>query len=33
MVSAPVIAKERGIKVEEVRRPQQGIYETYIRLT
>jgi D-3-phosphoglycerate dehydrogenase len=33
MVSAPMIAKERGIKVEEVRRPQQGIYETYIRLT
>ena len=33
MVSAPVIAKERGIPVEEVRRPRQGIYETYIRLT
>jgi D-3-phosphoglycerate dehydrogenase len=32
MVSAPMIAKERGIQVEEVRR-EQGIYETYIRLT
>ncbi len=32
MVSAPVIAKERGIKVSEVRREQRGIYETYIRL-
>ena len=33
MVSAPVIAKERDIKVEEVKREQQGAYETYIRLT
>src|SRR5690606_17835183 len=32
MVSAPVIAKERDIKVSEVRREQQGAYETYIRL-
>lgn len=32
MVSAPVLAKERGIKVEEVSRGQEGAYETYIRL-
>ncbi|MFN0264598.1 phosphoglycerate dehydrogenase [Tepidamorphus sp. 3E244] len=33
MVSAPIVAKDRGIKVEEVRRAQQGAYENYIRLT
>jgi D-3-phosphoglycerate dehydrogenase len=33
MVSAPVIARERGIQVEEVRREQQGAYESYMRLT
>ncbi len=33
MVSAPVIAKERGIQVSEVKREQRGAYETYIRLT
>jgi D-3-phosphoglycerate dehydrogenase len=33
MVSAPAYAKDRGIKVEEVRRGQSGAYETYIRLT
>jgi D-3-phosphoglycerate dehydrogenase len=33
MVSAPVIAKERGIMVEEVRRGQEGAYEAYIRVT
>ncbi|MCX5571311.1 MULTISPECIES: phosphoglycerate dehydrogenase [Kaistia] len=33
MVSAPAVAKERGIAVEEVRREQQGAYENYIRLT
>ncbi|MEO1198635.1 MAG: phosphoglycerate dehydrogenase [Pseudomonadota bacterium] len=33
MVSAPIAARERGIKVEEVRREQQGVYESYIRLT
>jgi D-3-phosphoglycerate dehydrogenase len=32
MVSAPVIAKERGIMVEEVRRGQEGAYETYMRV-
>ena len=33
MVSAPVVARERGIKVDEVRQTQRGAYETYIRLT
>ena len=33
MVNAPVIARERGIKVEEVRRGQEGAYETYMRVT
>ncbi|MEM9222236.1 MAG: phosphoglycerate dehydrogenase [Pseudomonadota bacterium] len=33
MVSAPTIARDRGISVEEVRREQQGAYENYIRLT
>ncbi|MEE8438001.1 MAG: NAD(P)-dependent oxidoreductase, partial [Micropepsaceae bacterium] len=33
MVNAPIVAKKRGIKISEVRRDQQGIYEGYIRLT
>jgi D-3-phosphoglycerate dehydrogenase len=33
MVSAPVVARERGIKVDEVKQSQRGAYETYIRLT
>ena len=33
MVSAPVLAKERGIKVDEVRQTARGAYGTYIRLT
>jgi D-3-phosphoglycerate dehydrogenase len=33
MVNAPVIAKERGIRVSETRRDRQGIYEGYIKLT
>ena len=33
MVSAPQIAKDRGITVEVVNRDQQGAYEGYIRLT
>ena len=33
MVNAPVVAKERGIRVSETRRDQQGAYEGYIRLT
>ena len=32
MVNAPVIAKERGIKVSETRQDQQGIYEGYIQV-
>ena len=33
MVNAPVVAKERGIKVSETRRDQQGAYEGYIKIT
>ena len=33
MVNAPIVAKERGIRISEVRRDQQGIYEGHIRLT
>src|ERR1700761_4006744 len=33
MVNAPVVAKERGIKVSETRRDRQGIYEGYIKVT
>ena len=33
MVSAPAVAKERGVTIEETRREQQGNYENYIRLT
>ncbi len=33
MVSAPIIARERGIRIEETRRAQEGAYENYIRLT
>ncbi len=33
MVSAPQIAKDRGINVEVATRDQQGAYEGYIRLT
>ena len=33
MVSAPQIAKDRGINVEVVTRDQQGAYEGYIRLS
>jgi len=33
MVSGPIVARERGIKVEEVRRGQEGAYETYMRVT
>lgn len=32
MVSAPTLAKARGVQVEEVSRGQEGAYETYIRL-
>jgi D-3-phosphoglycerate dehydrogenase len=33
MVNAPVVAKERGIKISETRRPRQGAYEGYIKIT
>ena len=33
MVSAPVLAKDRGIKIETINRDQEGAYENYIRLT
>jgi D-3-phosphoglycerate dehydrogenase len=33
MVSAPVLARDRGLNVEVVTREQQGAYENYIRLT
>ncbi len=32
MVNAPVIAKERGIKVSETRQDAQGIYEGFVKL-
>ena len=32
MVNAPVIAKERGIRVSETRRDAQGIYEGFIKI-
>jgi D-3-phosphoglycerate dehydrogenase len=32
MVNAPVIAKERGIKVSETRRDREGAYEGYIKI-
>jgi D-3-phosphoglycerate dehydrogenase len=33
MVNAPVVARDRGIAVDEVKQSQRGAYETYIRLT
>jgi D-3-phosphoglycerate dehydrogenase len=33
MVNAPVVAKDRGIKVSETRRPRQGVYDGYIKVT
>jgi len=33
MVSAPVLAKDRGMNVETTNREQQGAYENYIRVT
>ena len=33
MVSAPVVARERGIMIDETTRDAHGAYETYIRLT
>jgi D-3-phosphoglycerate dehydrogenase / 2-oxoglutarate reductase len=33
MVSAPIVARDRGMKVDEVRQTQRGTYESYVRLT
>ncbi len=33
MVNAPIVAKERGIKISETRQPRQGVYEGYIKIT
>jgi D-3-phosphoglycerate dehydrogenase len=33
MVSAPVAARERGMKVDEVRQTARGVYDSYVRLT
>jgi D-3-phosphoglycerate dehydrogenase len=33
MVNAPIVARERGMQVNEVRQSQRGAYGTYIRLT
>jgi D-3-phosphoglycerate dehydrogenase len=33
MVSAVTIAKERGMKIEETTRGQDGTYESYVKLT
>ena len=33
MVNAPIVARDRGMEINEVRQTQRGIYETYIRLT
>jgi D-3-phosphoglycerate dehydrogenase len=33
MVSAAVVARERGISIEEVRRGEEGAFQTYVRLS
>ncbi len=33
MVNAPLVARDRGMSVDETRQSQRGVYETYIRLT
>ena len=33
MVSAPLIARQRGIKISEVKRDAQGIFGSYVKLT
>ncbi|MDG1210013.1 MAG: phosphoglycerate dehydrogenase [Paracoccaceae bacterium] len=33
MVSAPVVARERGVKIAETRKDAQGAYGSYVRLT
>jgi len=32
MVSAPVVARERGVKISETRKDRQGAYGSYVRL-
>src|SRR5262249_21701952 len=32
MVNAPIVAKERGVKVSEIRRDADGIYEGFIKI-
>ena len=33
MVSAPVVARERGLQVDETRQTPRGIYDSYVRLS
>jgi len=33
MVNAPLVAKDRGIRISEVRRDQEGAYEGYMKIT
>ena len=33
MVSAPIVARERGVKITEIRRDKQGAFGSYMRLT
>jgi len=33
MVSAPAVARERGIRVDEIRQTHRGVYDSYVRLT
>ena len=33
MVSAPLVARERGIRLDETRQSPRGIYDSYVRLT
>jgi len=33
MVNAPMVAEQRGMKVDEVRQSRRGVYGTYVRLT
>jgi D-3-phosphoglycerate dehydrogenase len=33
MVSAPVVARERGLRADETRQTSRGIYDSYVRLT
>jgi D-3-phosphoglycerate dehydrogenase len=33
MVSAPAVARERGLRVDETRQTSRGIYDSYVRLT